>query len=121
MIVLVDTSVWIDHLRLGNAELARLLDEGAVLTHPFVIGELACGDLSNRDEILALLSALPRALVADHDEALHFLSVRRLHGKGLGSVDMHLLASTLLTNCPLWTLDKPLRESARALKVEYAG
>ena len=114
--VLVDTSVWIDHLRRGNRGLADLLNRASVLSHPLVIGELACGSLQNRDEILGLLSAaLPMALVAEHDEALRLLDDERLYGRGLGWVDVHLLASARLTVCALWTLDKPLSKAAGAL------
>jgi len=117
MIVLVDTSVWIDHLRRGNAQLAGFLDEGNVLCHPFVIGELACVNLKRRAEVLRLLAALPSARVAEHEEVLHLLSSRRLHGKGLGWIDAHLLASAFLTSCPLWTFDKTLAAAARSLNV----
>lgn len=115
--ILVDTSVWVDHLRNKNRELADLLEEGAVASHPLVVGELACGSIRNRMEVLELLHALPEASVADHDEALTLVSNRRLHGKGLGWIDVHLLASALLSGCPLWTLDKPLQEAAARLKV----
>jgi len=91
--VLVDTSVWIDHLRRGNAALATQLREGDVWCHAFVIGELACADLENRQEILSLLSALPQAPVAEHDEVLAFVEVNRLMGSGIGWIDAHLLAA----------------------------
>ncbi|MAE69282.1 MAG: VapC toxin family PIN domain ribonuclease [Gemmatimonadetes bacterium] len=113
--ILVDTSVWIDHLRLGEEELERLLGEGRVLSHPFVIGELACGNLRNRAEILGLLSALPTASTASHAEVLRLVDDRVLAGKGLGWIDVHLLASALVTKCPLWTKDKALRAAAGAL------
>jgi predicted nucleic acid-binding protein len=115
--VLVDTSVWIDHLSRSNSRLARLLDEGRVMCHPFVIGELACGDLRNRQEILGLLVALPQAPVADHDEALRLIERHSLFGRGLGWVDVHLLSSTLLAASALWTLDKSLNQAAGALRV----
>lgn len=115
--ILVDTSVWIDHLRSGNATLAELLRREQVLCHPLVIGELACGNLGNRGEILGLLEALPQAEMAEHAEVLQFVEAKKLAGKGLGWVDMHLLASTALTGCTLWTLDKPLRAAAAKLKV----
>ena len=113
--ILVDTSVWIGHLRAGSERLKSLLYEEQVLCHPFVIGELACGTLRNRQEILGALRALPAASVAEHEEVLRFLGMRRLYGRGLGWVDAHLLASALLTGCTLWTLDKPLRKAAVAL------
>ncbi len=114
--ILVDTSVWIDHLRKGDPELASLLNEGMVLCHPFVIGELACGNLKNRHEILSLLEALPTATVASHEEVLHLVSDRKLHGKGLGWIDTHLLASALLFKSTLWTRDRTLAAAARALE-----
>ena len=113
---LVDTSVWVDHLRKGDQELRSLLDEGSVLCHPFVIGELACGNLKNRGEILSLLEALPTSTVASHEEVLHLLSEQKLHGKGLGWIDMHLLVSALLSKSRLWTTDKTLARAARALE-----
>lgn len=115
--ILVDTSVWIDHLRKTDRELSRLLDEGTVLCHPFVIGELACGNLRNRSEILNLLAALPNAEVASHEEAMILVTDRKLSGKGIGWIDVHLLASTLLSNCTLWTKDKALQTISRSLNV----
>lgn len=117
--VLVDTSVWISHLRHGNVGLERLLNGSSVVCHPFVIGELACGNLSNRVEILTLLEALPMAAHVEHEEVLRFVEEHSLMGKGLGYIDMHLVASALLTNAPLWTRDKRLDNSARALGVSY--
>ena len=112
MMVLADTSVWIDHLRRGSPLLMDLLDEALVACHPLVIGELACGNLRNREGILTLLSELPMALSAEHTEALKLLHDEQLHGRGLGWVDIHLLASARLTTCALWTLDKPLHQAA---------
>jgi hypothetical protein len=117
MITLVDTSVWIDHLRRGNDHLAALLGGGAVCCHPFVIGELACGTLRNRDELLGRLRALPAAPIAEHDEVMGFIADRKLAGRSLGWIDMHLLASALLANCPLWTADKALRAVAVELNL----
>jgi predicted nucleic acid-binding protein len=113
--MLVDTSVWVDHLRRGNAALVRLLNRDEVRTHPFVIGELACGNLRSRKEILALLAALPQAAVAGHRETLAFVEANRLMGRGIGWVDVHLLASARLTGIPLWTLDRRLKEIAGSL------
>lgn len=113
MIVLVDTSIWVHHLRYGNARLAGLLDGGEVLCHPFVIGELACGRMRARREILGLLAALPRAQVADHEGLLHRVERHRLWGRGLGWVDIHLPGPS----CALWTADRALREAARALGI----
>ena len=110
--VLVGTSVWISHLRDGSEELSALLDADAVVCHPFVIGELACGNLTNRAEIVSLLRALPQASVATQDEVLAFIEARHLAGTSLGYIDVHLLASAVMTGVPLWTLDKRLNEAA---------
>jgi hypothetical protein len=110
--VLVDTSVWIDHFREPNADLELLLEDGRVSTHPFVIGELACGSLSRRGEILRLMQALPCAAVATHDEVLAFVDRQGLHGTGLGWIDAHLLASARLTRQSLWSRDRRLRTAA---------
>ena len=115
--ILVDTSVWIEHLRVGSDRLKTLLFDEQVLCHPFVVGELACGRLRKREEILSMLKALPEAHLLDHEEVLSFVQARRLYGRGIGWVDAHLLASTLLTRCNLWTFDKPLRRAAAALNV----
>ena len=114
--ILVDTSVWIDHLRAGEAELARLLETGLVATHPLVVGELAMGSLRNRDTVLGLLQDLEQAVVASHDEVMAYVSRHRLFGLGIGYVDAHLLASTQLTGATkLWTRDKRLRNTAERL------
>lgn len=114
--ILVDTSVWIDHLRAGNDLLARLLDGGGVLTHPFVIGELALGSMRQREVILSALSDLPRAELATDAEALGLIDVRALYGRGIGYVDVHLLASVGLTaGAELWTRDSRLRHVAEEL------
>lgn len=115
--MLVDTSVWIDHLRRGNRSLAERLETAEVWCHPFVIGELACGDLSDRREVLSLLTALPQVAEADHEEVLTFVELNRLAGSGIGWVDAHLLASARLAGVPIWTLDKPLAAAARELKM----
>ena len=113
--ILVDTSVWIDHFRSGNARLAFRLERGEVWCHAFVIGELACGKLANRREILRRLEALPQADVAEHREVLAFLETHDLPGRGIGWIDAHLLASARLTRLPLWTLDRQLAAVARDL------
>jgi predicted nucleic acid-binding protein len=110
--VLVDTSVWVEHFCRGVPELARLLDAGLVVCHPFVLGELACGNLKNRREILELLQTLCTCPVASHEEVLSFLEANHLMGRGLGYIDIHLLASAKLSGLPLWTLDRPLRTAA---------
>lgn len=115
--ILVDTSVWIEHLRTGSERLRALLYDEQVLCHPFIVGELACGTLSNRREVLSMLRALPEARLVENEEVLSFLERRRLYGRGVGWVDAHLLASTLLTGCALWTFDKPLRRAAESLNV----
>src|SRR5687767_10403990 len=101
--IVVDTAVWIDHLRRGDEELAGLLEDGRVLAHPWVTGELALGSLRERDEILRLLEALPQAQVATHAELLAFIGDHELYGRGIGYVDAQLLAATMLTAAVLWT------------------
>ena len=115
--ILVDTSVWVEHLRAGSARLQGLLHDGQVLCHPFVVGELACGNLRRREEVLNLLMALPETHIADHQEVLHLLDSARFFGRGLGWIDLHLLASSLISGCALWTLDRPLQKAAAALKM----
>ena len=114
--ILVDTSVWVDHFRKGNSRLSSLLDTDQVLCHPFVVGELACGHLRNRGEILGLLRTLPAAYVVSDDETLDFLESHGLHGRGLGWVDVHLLCSAWRTRCDLWTLDRAMRSSEDTLR-----
>lgn len=114
--ILVDTSVWVQHLRRGVPELAAMLEAGDVLTHTLVLGELACGNLRNRARILADLGALPFTPRATDDEALAFLEHRQLMGRGLGIVDVHLLASAALAgDARLWTLDRRLAAVAEEL------
>lgn len=119
--ILVDTSVWIDHLRRTDPALTSALESGLVLCHPFVIGELACGRLRQRSKVLYALNAMPAAPVATHDEALVFLAHHRLAGRGIGWVDVHLLASTALADgARLWTRDKRLAAVAADLGFSYA-
>ena len=113
--VLADTSVWIEHFRRGHAGLAGRLAEGFVLMHPFVSGELACGNLKHRSVVLSQLSSLPAAKLATHIEALQCIDLHRLSGRGLGWIDVHLLASALLSDCRFWTLDKRLAQAAADL------
>lgn len=115
--ILVDTSLWIEHLRSGHTGLIDILNQAQVITHTLVIGELSCGNLKNRKEILSLLNLLPAAKEAEHFEVLELIETRRLYGKGLGWIDMSLLASCLLSNAKLWTLDKALRTTAAALGI----
>jgi len=117
--VLVDTSVWVSHFRKGNIELADLLHDGEVAIHPFVVGELACGNLKNRTLILSLLKSLPMGVEAEHEEVLAFIEKNRLMGKGLGYVDAHLITSAVLTGVSLWTLDKRLGQVAYLLHRSY--
>ena len=114
--ILVDTSVWVDHLRRGDRGLVDLLERSAVVMHPFVVGELACGSLRDRASILGLLQDLPAAVVASTDEVLGFIDRHSLHGKGIGYVDVHLLAAVALTEgSRLWTRDARLRQVAAML------
>lgn len=118
--VLVDTSVWIDHLQRGNPELAALLNRGQVLVHPFVIGELALGSLQQRTQILIALQNLPAAIQATDAEVQGFISANTLYGIGIGYVDAHLLAATRLTPAAqLWTLDKRLQAAATGLGLVF--
>ncbi len=114
--ILVDTSVWIDHFRNGDARLTVLLEQAAVLSHPFVVGELAMGNLRQRDAILTDLRALPQAIVAQDDEVMRFVNQEVLFGMGIGYVDAHLLAATRLTpGAKLWTRDRRLDGVAERL------
>ncbi|MFZ4125592.1 MAG: type II toxin-antitoxin system VapC family toxin [Rickettsiales bacterium] len=110
--ILVDTSVWVDHLHKNDAKLNALLTEGQVLIHPLVIGELALGSLRKRDTILQLLNDLPRAITVSESEMLDFITKHALFGQGIGYVDAHLLAAARLNGVMLWTRDKRLREAA---------
>ena len=112
--ILVDTSVWIDHFRSGGSKLGNLLSQTQVMVHPFVIGELACGNLKNRARILGDLEVLPSAVSATHEEVLRLIEVRQLWGMGIGWIDAHLLASAILSECQLWTLDAKLLRAAVA-------
>lgn len=113
--ILADTSVWVEHLRRGQPDLARLLEAEEILIHPFIVGELACGNLKNRAEFLLQVQTLPQAVVPEDKEVLRFVEAFHLHGLGLGWVDAHLLASARLTTCGLWSLDKTLARTARHL------
>jgi predicted nucleic acid-binding protein len=117
--VLVDTSVWVSHLRNGNTELANLLNNGMVVCHPLIVGELACGNLQNRTVILSFLKLLPMCIETEHEEVLSFVEKNRLMGKGIGYVDAQLVASAILTGIPIWTLDKKLEQVADGLHIKY--
>jgi predicted nucleic acid-binding protein len=119
-VILVDTSVWVEHLRRGEAGLAASLQAERVLMHPFVLGELACGNLRNRNELLALLGRLPRVPVAADAEVLAFIERRALMGRGIGYVDVHLLASVALSGTArLWTFDRRLAAVAAELDLAF--
>ena len=115
--ILVDTSVWVDHIRRCEPELVGLLDRHVVLCHPFVIGELAVGNLPDRVIWLRDLGRLPSAMVARHHETLSMIENSRLYGRGLGYVDMHLLAATRLSNALIWTRDRRLAAIADELGI----
>lgn len=116
--ILVDTSIWIDHLRASDERLARLLDDGKVLAHPFVTGELALGNLRNRDSVLGALQDLLQACVATETEVLRFIGEKSLFGMGIGYIDAHLLAAVLLTpGSSLWTRDKRLLTASTRLGI----
>ena len=118
--ILVDTSVWVDHLRRGDPGLVDLLERSIVIMHPFVLGEIACGSLKDRVSILELLHDLPTAVLAQGDEVLQFIEGHVLHGKGIGYVDVHLLASVALTDgASIWTRDKKLRLVAQTMGCAY--
>ena len=117
--VLVDTSIWGSHFRKGDPHLQELLADEQVLCHPFITGELACGGLKNRKEIISLLQALPGAITAETDEILEFIEHQKLIGVGIGLVDVHLLASALLTKALFWTADRNLRAAAAQLNIRY--
>jgi predicted nucleic acid-binding protein len=115
--ILVDTSIWIDHGRRRDELLVGWLTEGLVLAHPFVQGELASGQMPRRAEVLGLFDQLPSATVVSHREMLQFVEAHRLIGRGLGWIDLHLLASALVSHATLATRDQPLAQVARALGV----
>lgn len=117
--VIVDTSIWVEHLRIANKHLEKLLLDADVMCHEFIIDELACGNLKNRDEILTLIQSLPRSPTVDHQEFFYFIVKHRLMGRGAGFVDIHLLASAQLTSLPIWTADKRLKATAKDLKLQY--
>jgi len=116
-VILVDTSVWVDHLRHGLHPLKAALEGGEVVMHPWVIGELACGNLRHRTQLLNLLQGLPGATVAQDSEVLALIERKQLMGRGIGYVDAHLLASARLSRCWLWTHDRRLAARADDLGV----
>jgi len=118
--ILVDSSVWVDHLRVSEPALVELLNTGRVLTHPFVVGELACGNLKNRKAVLSLLQDLPVAPLATDEEVLFFIEQHGLMGRGIGYVDAHLLSAVSLAGTGrLWTRDKRLSVVTEALRLAF--
>lgn len=117
--VLVDTSIWVNHLRNGDRHLEKLLFDGDVACNAFVIGELACGSVKNRKEIISLLQALPQTPLIEFQEYLYFIEQNKLYGRGIGFVDINLLASAQLGQTLLWTADKRLKTAATELCIDY--
>lgn len=118
MIVLADTSIWVDHFRRVESQLASLLEHGDVVIHPFVIGELLLGGVPKASDILDDLNTIPKATIASNDEVMEFIVKRKLSGLGIGYVDAHLLASAMLTvEASIWTRDKRLLAAATSLKL----
>ena len=117
--VIVDTSLWVTHLRQGSRHLEELLLDAQVVSHPFVIGELACGNIKQRTEFLLLLQSLPLAPTVELDELLFFIEQKALMDRGIGFIDAHLLASAYVSRTPLWSSDKTLQAVAVELKVAY--
>jgi predicted nucleic acid-binding protein len=116
-VILVDTSVWVDHLRKGDRALERLLDAGQVLCHPFIVGELAMGSLKDRG-VLSVMQRLPKSLFARDDEVLRFIGQRKLFSLGIGYIDAHLLTSAQITpGAKLWTRDKRLHSVATEMSL----
>lgn len=120
--ILVDSSVWIDHLRVADDVLVAALGDGTVLAHPYVLGELACGSLKDRGKVLTFLGKLPMASIATDVEARAFIEQHALMGRGVGYLDIHLLASvTLERDAKLWTRDRRLNDIAQRLGLAHAG
>jgi len=117
--ILVDTSVWIDHFRQKNDNLDTLLYRGTVQMHEFIIGELAIGNFKNRKPILDLLESVPKLKKLSHDELMFFVNKYSLYGRGVGFVDIHLLAATKMANVKIWTLDKRLLKIAEEMNLNY--
>lgn len=119
LMILIDSSVWIDHFRTENSLLSGLLMQGAIVMHEFILGELAIGNFKNRKEILTLLDSIPKLSKLTHDEFLYFLEQNSFYSKGVGFVDIHLLGSTKLAGVKIWTLDKRLLKLATSLNLNY--
>ena len=117
--VIVDTPIWVTHLRQGNRHLEKLLIDAEVTCHPYIVGDLASDNLNNRTDIISLLQSLPMAPTIEFDEFLFFIERNHLMGKGVGFVDIHLLASAQITGMPLWTTDKRLKSAADQLELSF--
>ena len=117
--ILVDTSVWIDHFHHSDEDLKELLLSNQVCIHPFILGELSCGNISNRKEVLSLLRTLRNIDLVLDEEVILLIEERKLYGKGLGFIDIHLLASAMIYHVPIWTRDKSLKRVARELGVDF--
>ena len=120
-IVLADTSIWIKHFREGNKQFTELLEQGLIACHPYIVGELACGSLKNRSEIIGLLEALPMAVVLEHSEVMELIEKQKLMSIGIGYIDTHLLGSSLLSDFQLWTFDKSLQKAAKAMNIAFSS
>ncbi len=117
--VLVDTAIWINHFQKESSDLQKLLLDSEVAIHPYVICELACGNLSNRQEILSLLESLPQTETISHEEILEFININKLYGQGVGIVDIHLIASALLAGLKIWSMDKSLITVAEHFNIVF--
>ncbi len=111
--------MWVRHLREADPDLRELLNDGQVMCHQYIIGELACGNMKNRREVLSLMQLLPQATPAQHEEILQFIELNHLTGKGLGYIDVHLSASALLTGVPMWSYDRRLNQASEKLGIRY--
>ncbi|MBN1961551.1 MAG: VapC toxin family PIN domain ribonuclease [Deltaproteobacteria bacterium] len=119
--IIVDTSIWVEHFRRRHKTLVTLLEEDQVLIHPFIIGELSLGGLIHRDELINLLQQLPTAIMSNHQEVLHAITTHNLDGKGIGWIDAHLFTSALLSHAQLWTIDKQLNVICIRNKINFSG
>ena len=117
--ILVDTSVWIDHFHQSDEDLIELLLSNQVCIHPFILGELSCGNISNRKEVISLLRTLRSIDLVEDDEVFILIKDRKLFGKGLGFIDIHLLASAMIHHIPIWTRDKSLKRVAGELGIDF--
>lgn len=119
--ILVDSSIWIDHFHHSDEALKELLLSNQVCIHPFILGELSCGNISNRKEILSLLRTLRSIDLVLDEEVFILIEDRKLYGKGLGFIDLHILASALIHHVPIWTRDKSLKQVSKELGIDYSS